>query len=129
MNPPDYIGLELTWNRPRGLLMVLQLILGMKMSPVAKHLQFAGRSHVKIFKRNNLTKISIPSLEILEEYRSIITACHLALHIVWDTIFPCLILRSSFICELSLHFDMHIINETVLLLPMLLFSETVPRPS
>ncbi len=57
MNPADCLGLVLAWSRTRGSLMVLQLLFGMTMSPVAKYLQFARRILVKILKSNNLAKI------------------------------------------------------------------------
>ena len=79
MNPADCLGLVLAWSRTRGSLMVLQLLFGMTMSPVAKYLQFARRILVKILKSNNLAKIKLPLHEKLEEYRAIIAARHPAL--------------------------------------------------
>jgi hypothetical protein len=63
MNPANCLGLVLAWSRTRGSLMVLQLLFGMTMSPVAKYLQFARRILVKIRKSNNLVKIMLPSHE------------------------------------------------------------------
>jgi hypothetical protein len=83
MNPADCLGLVLAWSRTRGSLMVLQLIFGMTMSPVAKYLQFARRILVKILKANDLAKIQIPPPEKLEEYRAVIAARHPALDMVW----------------------------------------------
>ena len=85
MNPADCLGLVLAWSRTRGSLMVLQLIFGMTMSPVAKYLQFARRILVKILKANDLAKIQIPPPEKLEEYQAVIVARHPALDMVWGT--------------------------------------------
>jgi hypothetical protein len=85
MNPADCLGLVLAWSRTRGSLMVLQLIFGMTMSPVAKYLQFACRILVKILKANDLAKIQIPPPEKLDEYRAVIAARHPALDMVWGT--------------------------------------------
>ena len=81
MNPADCLGLVLAWSRTRGSLMVLQLIFGLTMSPVAKYLQFACRILVKILKANDLAKIKIPPPEKLEEYRAIMH--HVTLLLIW----------------------------------------------
>ncbi len=81
MNPADCLGLVLAWSRTRGSLMVLQLLFGMTMPPVAN----ARRILVKILKSNNLAKIKLPLHEKLEEYRAIIAARHPALDMVWGT--------------------------------------------
>ena len=65
--------------------MVLQLLVGMSMSPVAKYLQFVRRILVKILKTNNLAKITIPCPEKLEEYRATIASHHPSLDMVWST--------------------------------------------
>ena len=63
--------------------MVLQLLFGMTMSPVAHYLQFARRILVKIHKRDDLAKSQLPSQAKLEEYRAIIVSSHLVLGMVW----------------------------------------------
>lgn len=74
LNPADYLGLVLAWSHIGGLLMGLQLLFGMMMLPVAKHLQFARRILVRILKRDDLAKIQLPSLAKLEEYRATIAS-------------------------------------------------------
>jgi hypothetical protein len=85
MNPADCLGLVLAWSRTRGSLMVLQLLFGMTMSPVSKYLQFARRILVKILKANPLARIKLPSVDKLEEYRTMIADRHPALDMVWGT--------------------------------------------
>ena len=65
--------------------MALQLIFGMAMTAVSKYLQFMRRIVIKVLKHNNLTKIRMPSLDELEEYRQAIHNCHPVLHNVWGT--------------------------------------------
>jgi len=76
--------------------MVLHLIFGMTMSPVSKYLQFASRIVIKVLRGNELTRISMPSPDKLEEYRDMIHQRHPALNNVWDTMdeLNCLIEQS-----------------------------------
>ena len=67
MNPGDCLGLVLAWTRTRGSMMVLQLIFGLTMSPVAKYLRFARRILVKALKATPLAQICLPTQEKLEE--------------------------------------------------------------
>jgi hypothetical protein len=66
-------------------MMVLQLIFGLTLSPVAKYLQFARRILVKVLKATPLAQICLPTQEKLEEYRSAIESCHPVLSNVWST--------------------------------------------
>jgi hypothetical protein len=45
----DCLGLLLTWNLTHGSMMVLQLIFGMMMAPLAKYLQFGRGIIMKLF--------------------------------------------------------------------------------
>eukprot|EP00956_Cyclotella_meneghiniana_P016899 scaffold27151_cov58-Cyclotella_meneghiniana.AAC.7 len=63
--------------------MALKLIFGMTMMPVGKYIQFARRILVRVLTSNDTAKISMPSNEKLEQYRSMIAARHPALHNVW----------------------------------------------
>ena len=65
--------------------MALQLIFGMTMMPVGKYIQFARRILVRVLTTDDMVKISMPSNEQLEQYRSMIAARHPALHDVWGT--------------------------------------------
>jgi len=85
IRPEDCLGLKLAWTRTRGSMMVLQLIFGITMSPLAKYLQFARRIIIKILKKDELAKISLPSFEKLQEYRDTIARRHPALQNVWGT--------------------------------------------
>ena len=85
MHPSDCLGLILGWSRTRGSLMVLQLVFGMTMTPIAKYLQFARRILVKALKGYHLAQIRLPSAEKLEEYRGIIQQQHPVLDNVWGT--------------------------------------------
>ena len=85
MHPADCLGLILGWSRTRGSLMVLQLIFGLTMLPVAKYLQFARRFLVKTLKGNHQAKIWLPTAEKLEEYRGMVQQRHPVLDSVWGT--------------------------------------------
>jgi hypothetical protein len=85
MNPADCLGLVLAWSRTRGSMMVLQLIFGLTMTPVSKYLQFARRILVKVLKSSSLAKITLPSHDKMEEYRSAIAERHPVLNNVWST--------------------------------------------
>ena len=85
MRPEDCLGLALAWTRTRGSLMALQLIFGMTMTPVSIYIRFSFRILVRVLIQNEHAKITIPSREKLEEYRSIIQARHPALANVWGT--------------------------------------------
>ena len=74
MTAEDCFGLVLAWSRTRGSLMVLQLIIGMLMTPVAKYLQYARRILVRVLKTNKMAQITMPNNAQLEEYRSVIEA-------------------------------------------------------
>jgi hypothetical protein len=58
---------------------------GRPMIPVARYLQFARRVFVKVLKANSLAKITLPTHDKLEEYRSVIEARHPVLNNVWST--------------------------------------------
>jgi len=72
MKAHDCLGLYLAWSRTRGSLMVLQLLLGMTYTAVAKYIQFARRIVIKVLKKDPLAKIAIPSHEQLETYHDLI---------------------------------------------------------
>lgn len=85
MTAEDCLGLVLAWSRTRGSMMALQLIFGMTMTPVGKYIQFARRILVRVLTSDEMAKISMPTNEKLEEYRSMIAARHPALNDVWGT--------------------------------------------
>ena len=85
LSAEDCLGLVLAWTRTRGSLMALQLIFGMTMTPVGKYIQFARRILVRVLKTNDMAKITMPTVEKLEEYRTMIAERHPALPDVWGT--------------------------------------------
>lgn len=85
LSAEDCLGLVLAWTRTRGSLMALQLIFGMTMTPVGKYIQFARRILVRVLKTNDIAKITMPTVEKLEEYRTMIAERHPALPDVWGT--------------------------------------------
>ena len=63
IQPEDCLGLRLAWTRTRWSMMVLQLFFGITVSPLAKYLQFARRIIIKVLKKDELAKITLPANE------------------------------------------------------------------
>lgn len=72
----DCLRLLLAWSNTHGSLMVLQLVVGMTMTPVSNYLQFALWIVIKVLKCNNIAKVSMRSLDKFEEYLQAIHMRH-----------------------------------------------------
>ncbi len=65
--------------------MAFQLIFRMTLSCVSKYLQFGRQIIIKVLKQDPVAKIAMPSLEKLEEYRTLIATHHPVIQDVWGT--------------------------------------------
>lgn len=81
----DCLGLVLVWTRTRGSLNVLQLVFGLTYSNLSVYLRFGIRLIVEIFHNDPLARVSIPSAEVINEYKAAFGTRHPLLHDCWAT--------------------------------------------
>jgi hypothetical protein len=85
VKPADCLGLVLVWTRTQGSLNVLQLVFGLTYSNLSVYLRFRIRLIVDFFHNDPLAHVSIPSAEVINEYKAAFGARHPLLHDCWAT--------------------------------------------
>jgi hypothetical protein len=85
IQPKDCIGLVLLWMRTRGLLNVLQLILGLTYSNLSLYLRFGMRLIVETFRNDPLARVGIPSAEEIETFKAAFAERQPLLNDCWAT--------------------------------------------
>ena len=73
------------WTRTRGPLNVLQLVFGLTYTNLSVYLRFGCRLIVETFHDDPLARVSIPSTETINEYKSAFGARHSVLDDCWAT--------------------------------------------
>ena len=85
MRAADCLGLVLVWTRTRGSLNVLQLVFGLTYTNLSVYLRFGIRLIVETFQDDPLARVSIPSAEVIDDYKAAFGARHPLLHDCWAT--------------------------------------------
>jgi hypothetical protein len=85
VQPEDCLGLVSVWAQTRGLLNVLQLVLGLTYTNLFIHLRFGVHLFEKTFRDDLLVRVSIPSMEEIDSFKAAFAARHPLLIDCWAT--------------------------------------------
>ncbi len=81
----DCLGLVLVWTRTRGSLNVLQLVFGLTYTNLSVYLRFGIRLIVKTFSYDPLARVTIPSVDEIESFKTAFAEQHPLLNDCWAT--------------------------------------------
>ena len=85
VQPADCLGLVLVWTCTRGSHNVLQLVFGLTYTNLSVYLRFGISLIVETFQDHPLARVSIPSAEVIDDYKAAFGARHPLLHDCWAT--------------------------------------------
>ncbi len=83
VQPADCLGLILVLTRTRGPLNVLQLVFGLTYSKLFIYLRFGICLIVETFHDNPMARVSLPSMEEIDECKAAFMAWHQLLQDCW----------------------------------------------
>ncbi len=85
VQPEDCLRLVLVWTRTRGLLNVLQLVIGLTYTNLSVYLRFGIRLLVETFSNNLLAQVAIPFIDGKESFKVEFAVQHPLLNNCWAT--------------------------------------------